>query len=133
MVKTGNCSIIQFGSTWGTTGQDLSIYEKTNMHENITYAAIKRSIINPIRQMASLSWSVQHSREYTLSWWDRWGHIVYQDNQNPVFIRKYSKKIPLKCLERAEDVASTTLFLGSDASTFITSATIIVEGGWTCI
>ena len=46
-------SIIQLGSIYGILGQDLSIYEGTEMHENMTYAAIKGGITNLTRQMAS--------------------------------------------------------------------------------
>lgn len=39
-------SIIQFGSIYGVLGQDLAVYEGTDMKENMTYATIKGGITN---------------------------------------------------------------------------------------
>ena len=42
MLEAGNGgSIVQLGSIYGVLGQDLSVYEGTDMNENMTYAAIK--------------------------------------------------------------------------------------------
>lgn len=53
--------------------------------------------------------------------------------QNPVFIKQYSKKDPLRRLGPAKQIASTSLFLASDVASYITGATIMVEGGWAAV
>ena len=45
--------IVQMTSIYGILGQDLSIYEKTRMSENITYPLIKGGISSFTRQLAS--------------------------------------------------------------------------------
>jgi NAD(P)-dependent dehydrogenase (short-subunit alcohol dehydrogenase family) len=134
MVKAGtDGSIIQLGSIYGVLAQDLSVYEGTEMHENMSYAVIKGGITNLTRQMAS--YYGQHNiRVNTLCPGGLEGHIAGKsDTQSPVFIEQYSKKTPLKRLGCAEEVASTALFLASEASSYITGVTIIVDGGWSAI
>ena len=40
---------------------------------------------------------------------------------------------PLKRLGTGEDIANATLFLVSDAASFITGANLIVDGGMECV
>jgi NAD(P)-dependent dehydrogenase (short-subunit alcohol dehydrogenase family) len=62
------------------------------------------------------------------------GHIAGKsDTQDPIFVKNYSKKTPLKRLGLAEEVASTALFLASDAASYITGSTVMVDGGWVSI
>ena len=53
--------------------------------------------------------------------------------QSSKFVEKYCKKVPLGRLADASEVASTALFLASDASSYITGSTLVVDGGWTAI
>jgi len=132
MMKNGSSgSIIQLGSIYGIVGQDLTVYEDTNMHENMTYSAIKGGITSLTRLMASY-YGQFNIRINTLCPGGLVGHLKGKsDTQNPVFIKQYSSKAPLKRLGRAEEVASTALFLASEAASYITGATIMVDGGWT--
>ena len=131
--KGVNGSIIQLGSIYGILGQDLTVYEGTEMLENMAYAAIKGGITNLTRQMAS--YYGQYSiRVNTLVPGGLTGHVAGKnDIQNPLFLKQYSKKTPLKRLGKAEEIASTALFLASDAASYITGSTIIVDGGWSII
>ncbi len=132
MVKKGNeGSIIQLGSTYGIVGQDLTIYEGTEMHENMTYSAIKGGITNLTRQLASY-YGQFNIRVNTLCPGGLAGHVAGKsDEQNPIFVEQYSKKTSLKRMGLPEEVASTALFLASDAASYVTGATIMVDGGWT--
>ena len=129
--KTNSGSIIQLGSTYGVVGQDLTIYEGTEMHENMTYAAIKGGIINLTRQLASY-YGQFNIRVNTLCPGGLTGHVAgTSDNQNLLFVEQYNKKTSLKRMGLPEEIASTALFLASDAASYITGATIMVDGGWT--
>ena len=134
MAKEGRGgSIIQLGSTYGIIGQDLTIYEGTEMQENMTYAAIKGGIANLTRLIASY-YGQFNIRVNTLCPGGLEDHVAGKsDKQNPIFMQQYSNKTPLKRLGRADEVASTALFLASDAASYITGATIMVDGGWTAI
>lgn len=132
MVKAGNGgSIVQLGSIYGVVAQDLNVYEGTDMHENMTYAVIKGGITNLTRQMANY-YGQFNIRVNTLCPGGLKGHIAGgNDSQSPIFVEQYSKKTPLKRLGLAEEVASTALFLSSEAASYITGSTVMVDGGWT--
>lgn len=134
MKEAGNGgSIIQLGSIYGIVGQDLSIYEGLDMKENMSYAAIKGGIINFTRQMASY-YGQYNIRVNTICPGGLQGHLAGKsDMQDQKFVTKYNKKVPLKRMGRADEVASAALFLASDASSYITGSTIMVDGGWTAI
>lgn len=126
-------SIIQLSSIYGVRGQDLSVYENTDMHENMIYSVIKGGITNFTRQMASY-YGQYGIRVNTICPGGLLGHVAGgKSTQNPIFVERYSKKTPLGRLGNAEEVASTAAFLASSASSYITGATIMVDGGWTAI
>ena len=126
-------SIINLNSIYGLLGQDLKIYEKTAMKENMTYSIIKGGITNLTRQMASY-YGRHKIRVNTISLGGITGPVAEKSNsQNPIFINQYNKKVPLGRLGEPSEAASAVLFLASDAASYITGATLMVDGGWTAI
>jgi NAD(P)-dependent dehydrogenase (short-subunit alcohol dehydrogenase family) len=126
-------SIIQLGSIYGLVAQDINVYKNTKIKENMSYAAIKGGIINLTRQMASF-YGKYSIRINSLCPGALRGHIAgTKFKQNKNFIKQYSSKTPLKRLGNAEEVASVALFLSSDAASYITGSTIVVDGGITAI
>jgi len=126
-------SIIQLGSIYGMVGQDLTVYENTKMEENMIYAPIKGGIISLTRLMASY-YGRFNIRVNTLCPGGLEGHVAGKsDTQDPIFVEQYSNKTPLKRMGRAEEVAAAALFLASDAASYITGTTLMVDGGWTAV
>ena len=131
--KNKGGSIIQMGSIYGTVGQDLNLYKNTHMEENMTYSLIKGGIINLSRQMASY-YGRFNIRVNSLCPGGLEGHVAgVKKKQDKNFIRAYSNKTPLKRLGIASEIASTALFLSSDAASYITGSTILVDGGMTIV
>lgn len=126
MGKQKKGSLINFGSIYGVVGNDFTLYEKTNINAPFAYSAIKGGIVNLDRYLASYFGKV-NVRVNTICP----GGIF--DNQNKIFVKNYSKKTPLKRMGKSEDIASAVLFLASDASSYITGITLMVDGGWTTI
>ena len=126
-------SLIQLGSIYGLLGQDLNIYKDTEMSENMTYSIIKGGIINLTRQMASY-YGQYNIRVNTLTPGGIVGHVAGENHQqNSTFINNYSEKNPLKRLGNSHEIASTALFLASEASSYINGANIVVDGGWSIV
>ena len=126
-------SIIQFGSIYGLLGQDLSVYVNTEMKENASYSIIKGGIINLTRSMSSF-YGKHDIRVNTICPGAVQGHVAGgADEQNKEFIKNFSNKVPLGRLAKAEEMAGPVLFLATDASSYVTGLTLVVDGGWTAI
>ena len=126
-------SIINLNSIYGLLGQDLSIYEKTSMKENMPYSMIKGGLANLTRQMASY-YGRFGVRVNNICSGGLKGHVAGKSNfQEKQFIKNYEKKVPLKRLGDPEEIANVVTFIASDASSYITGSNVIVDGGWTII
>ena len=119
-------SIVNIGSIYGVVGNDLSIYEHTNINPVAPYSAIKGGIVNLTRYLAAFYGS-EEIRVNVVSP----GGIF--NNEHPTFVENYEKKVPLKRMGQPEDIAPTVSFLLSKEAAYITGQNIMVDGGWTCI
>jgi NAD(P)-dependent dehydrogenase (short-subunit alcohol dehydrogenase family) len=126
-------SIIQLGSIYGILGQDLTVYEGTDMKENMTYSIIKGGITNLTRQMASY-YGRFGIRVNTISLGGITGPVAEKSKaQSPKFIEQYNTKVPLGRMGKPSEAAKVVLFLASDAASYITGSTLAVDGGWAIV
>lgn len=126
MAKQQNGAIVNIASIYGVVGNDFTVYEGTSLTSAAAYSAIKGGIINFTRYLASY-FGKDNIRVNCVSP----GGIF--DNQNPVFVKNYKNKVPLKRMGTPEDIAPTVSFLLSDEAKYITGQNLIVDGGWTAI
>lgn len=127
IAKKKGGSVIQLSSTYGTVGQNMTIYKGTKMRDSMTYSIIKGGISNLSRQMAS------YYGKYNIRVNSICPGGVEAKTMHPKFLKNYRSIVPLKRLAKTSDVASAALFLSSDASSYITGTDFLVDGGWTCI
>jgi NAD(P)-dependent dehydrogenase (short-subunit alcohol dehydrogenase family) len=92
----------------------------------MAYAAIKGGIVNVTRNLASY-FGKSGIRLNTICP----GGVF--DGQNKKFVKNYEQKVPLKRMANVEEIASVVLFLASDAASYMTGATVMVDGGWTIV
>lgn len=126
MKDNGGGNLINIGSIYGVQGNDFTIYEGIDMTSPMAYSAIKGGIINTTRYLASY-FGKHNVRVNNICP----GGIF--NNQNPKFVENYSKKTPLKRMGNPEEIASAVLFLASEASSYVTGETLMVDGGWTIV
>ncbi len=55
------------------------------------------------------------------------------DNQHETFVKNYEQKVPFNRMGKKEEIASVIAFLASDAASYITGETVMVDGGWSAI
>lgn len=126
-------SIIQLSSMYGLVAQDDNLYKKTNVSENMTYGIIKSSTIHFTKQMAS-HYGKYNIRVNNLVIGGIKGHIKgSKKKQDKSFLKKFNLKVPLKRMGTPHEIPSSVIFLASPASSYITGANIVIDGGYSII
>ena len=128
MVKqdTGG-TIVQIASIYGALGPDQRIYEGAvfrGVPINLppVYAAAKGGVIGLTRWLAM--WGADKGiRVNALAP----GGV--ESGQNDDFVKNYNQRVPLGRMARREEVASSLLWLVSDAASYVTGQVIFVDGG----
>ncbi|MFN2589443.1 MAG: SDR family NAD(P)-dependent oxidoreductase [Actinomycetota bacterium] len=94
------------------------------------YSTAKAALINLTRTLA-LEWASSKVRVNAVApgWVETEMNVVAR--QNPAFYDSALNSIPLGRWGRADDVANAALFLCSPAASFITGATLVIDGGQT--
>lgn len=126
MIEQNEGSIINMASVYGIVGPDFTVYDGTTMTMPAAYSAIKGGIVNLSRYLASYL-GPNNIRVNTISP----GGIF--DNQNPIFVDNYNRKVPMKRMGLPEDISPSVVFLLSDGAKYITGQNLAIDGGWTCI
>ena len=126
MVAQGRGSIINISSIYGVVANDPSLYEGTDMKQPPDYTFVKAGMINFTRYLANY-YGKSGVRANCLC-----PGGYYNDQPEP-FLRNYLKRCPIGRMLDNEDIKGAAVFLASDASAYITGATLMVDGGWTAL
>jgi NAD(P)-dependent dehydrogenase (short-subunit alcohol dehydrogenase family) len=131
--RTANASagsIINISSTYGLVSPDQSVYDYRRRggdeyYKPIGYSVAKSGVLNFTRWLA----------EYCAPFGVRVNTLVpggvREPDHAPEFVAEYEKRTPLGRMAEDTDYDGAILFLASRASSYMTGAMLVVDGGWT--
>jgi NAD(P)-dependent dehydrogenase (short-subunit alcohol dehydrogenase family) len=126
MAQRRQGSIINIGSIQGEVGPDYSLYEGLGMDIPPDYFQHKGGM-GQLTRFAASKLGPTGVRVNTLS------PGGYANDQDPRFVERYHQRTLLKRMANDTDLMGAVVFLASDASAYVTGATLSVDGGYTAI
>jgi NAD(P)-dependent dehydrogenase (short-subunit alcohol dehydrogenase family) len=131
MAKQGRGVILNISSDLGIIAPDQRIYRKKSVPDEmqsvkpVSYSAVKHGIIGLTKYLATY-WANKNIRVNTLC-----PGGVYND-QPADFVKKLTNLIPMDRMARKDEYGAAVLFLISEASSYMTGSTVVIDGGRTC-
>jgi NAD(P)-dependent dehydrogenase (short-subunit alcohol dehydrogenase family) len=122
-------SIINVSSTYGLVSPDQSVYDYRRQKGEIFYKPVTYSVAKA-GMIGFTKWLAEYCAQFGIRVNTLAPGGVF-NNQNPEFVEEYEKRTMLGRMANASDYNAAILFLASDASSYMTGATLVIDGGWT--
>jgi NAD(P)-dependent dehydrogenase (short-subunit alcohol dehydrogenase family) len=128
MAEAGRGSIVNVSSIYGMLSPVQELYDfrragGETFFKPVAYSVSKSALYNLTRYLATY-WAKSGVRVNTLT-------LAGVFNQQPEeFLQAYTARMPLGRLAEAGEVVGPVVFLASDASSYVTGANVVVDGGW---
>jgi NAD(P)-dependent dehydrogenase (short-subunit alcohol dehydrogenase family) len=128
MLAQGKGNIINVASSYGLVSPNQALYEfgsgKPQTYKPVDYVGTKSSIPNLTRYLATL-YGAENIRCNCIA-----PHGV-DNNHDDDFRSNFAALSPMRRLCRVEELRGPFVFLASEASSYMTGSTLVVDGGWT--
>lgn len=130
MERQGSGVVLNISSDYGLIAPDQRIYRKEGLPDDqqmvkpVSYSVVKHGIIGLTKYLA-IYWADKGIRVNTLC------PASLENGQNEEFISKISNLIPMGRMSRPDEYVCTVLYMISDATTYMTGSTVVLDGGRT--
>jgi 2-dehydro-3-deoxy-D-gluconate 5-dehydrogenase len=119
MLRQGSGRIINMSSSFGMVG----------FGGRTAYAASKAAVSNLTKTLA-LEWSAKGINVNAIAPGPVWTEARHQLFSNPEFYADLLKKVPINRTAKPVEIVGPAIFLASEASSFVTGETLLVDGGF---
>jgi NAD(P)-dependent dehydrogenase (short-subunit alcohol dehydrogenase family) len=128
MAREGRGSIVNVSSVYGLLSPQHDVYEfrrraGEQFYKPVAYSVSKSAVLNLTRYLATY-WARSGVRVNTLTL------AGVFDDQPKEFLDAYEPRVPLGRMLQAGEAVGAVVFLVSDASSYVTGANVVVDGGW---
>ena len=123
--------ILNISSDLGIIAPDQRIYQKDGVAEKdqiikpVTYSVIKHGLIGLTKYLATY-WADKNIRVNAIC------PAGIENGQDDEFIKKLTNLVPMGRMANVDEYQCTVLYMISDASSYMTGSTVIIDGGRTC-
>jgi NAD(P)-dependent dehydrogenase (short-subunit alcohol dehydrogenase family) len=128
MAAEGRGTIVNVSSIYGMLSPVQELYDfrragGEEFYKPVAYSVSKSALYNLTRYLATY-WARSGVRVNTLT-------LAGVANEQPQeFVDAYTARMPLGRMADAREVVGPVVFLASDASSYVTGANLVVDGGW---
>ncbi|ODT84234.1 MAG: short-chain dehydrogenase [Nitrosomonadales bacterium SCN 54-20] len=130
MEKTGKGSVVFLGSNYGLVGPDQRIYKKRGRehqtYKPAVYSVCKAGLLGLTKFLAAyyMNTSIRINMLTPSGVWNQ------HDSE---FVDNYSSRTTLGRMSEKNEYRGAIIFLASDASSYMTGANLVIDGGWTAL